>query len=155
MSLPSDIVWKRLALDEEMMWKPPAAYAAIAKYPPAWHPSVTIFHANPDEEMVPEEYQNETITYLKVVCSLTGTTALKGNTNLSAWPPDHAAANLVTKNLTPYYGCYGAILEVDLEPFDTTDVDASEYPYFLDFQLKKQEIFEPVTKTGESMSDNT
>ena len=73
MSLPIDIVWKRLALDEEMMWKAPPSYPAFIKYPPAWCPSITIFHANPDDKMVPDEYQNEIITYLKVVCSLTET----------------------------------------------------------------------------------
>ena len=154
MSLPSDIVWKRLALDEEMMWKAPPSYPAIIKYPPAWCPSITIFHANPDNEMVPDEYQNEIITYLKVVCSLTGTTAMKGNTNLSAWPASHPANKLVANNLTPYYGCYGAILEIDLEPYDVTGVLISEYPYFLDFQPKKREIFESVTKSGEFMSDS-
>ncbi|HCO93060.1 MAG TPA: hypothetical protein DIU00_03775 [Phycisphaerales bacterium] len=152
MSLPVDIVWKRLALDNEMMWIVPSPQHPSIK-PPRWKPSVTIFYAHPQPDSVPDDYKNTIITYLKVTCSITGTIPLPGDVMMGkTWPPYHEASKIIAKSFALYYGCYGAILEVTVEPYKAAGVPIDEYPYFLDFQPKKREIFEAVSISGESLS---
>lgn len=150
MSLPIDIVWKRLALDDEMMWLDPPGLV----YPNRWIPTVTIFYAHPQADLIPDEYKENIITYLKIVCSITGTNLLNDSlTKGEPWPIDHEASKVIAKNLAVYYGCYGAILEVDVTPYQADEnISPSDYPYFLDFQPKKREIYEAVTESGEILS---
>jgi hypothetical protein len=153
MSLPVDIVWQRLALDDEMMWMNPPGLI----YPKPWSPSVVIFYARPQADLIPEEYKESIITYLKVVCSITGTNLLNGDlTEGNPWPANHPASKVSANNLATYYGCYGAILEVDVTPYQANhaDVSLTDYPYFIDFQPKKREIYEAVTQSGEILSDS-
>ena len=58
--------------------------------------------------------------------------------------------------VSQYYGCYGAILEVSVAPAedgeDTAAVPLKDFPYFIDFDPKKREVYEIVSETGEMMS---
>jgi len=45
--------------------------------------------------------------------------------------------------VTPYYGSCGAILEVAVAPRDRDGVPLEDYPYFADFESKR-EIYETV-----------
>jgi hypothetical protein len=157
MSLPVDIAWKRLAFDSYMMRnvpRPPNPFVKTIRRDDTWHPTTAIFYAYPDPDNIPKEYEDYIITYLKVVCSLTGTTPLRRENLGNSLPPDHPAYNIVANNLTLYYGCYGALLQVTVAPYgdDADTIPFDEYPYFFDFEPKKRELYEDVTDSGEILS---
>ena len=69
---------------------------------------------------------------------------------------DGAIIDEYKTNVSKYYGCYGAILEVAIKPSgldkNGKEFPLSEYPYFTDFEPKKRELYELVSETGETMS---
>ena len=150
MSLPINIAWKWLDSSEDMMDK---AYGN-RYFPLKWKTSLSLFYYQPisDEDLYPES----TITYLKVVCSITGYQADGKELgvkieNSKEWNT-RVYRNFNTLIKT-YYPCYGALLQVTVHPGrQNSNVPLSKYPHFIDFTPKKREIFEIVTKSGEMLS---
>ena len=158
MSLPVDIQWRRLAIDHDAMWQ--MAGDGSAHHPDLWNPSVAVFYGFPDDTSLPTGYAESKITYLKVVCTLTGCraapTSFDDTNQPSPWPVDpyHPSYDIVARGLSNYFGCYGAILEVVVSPYDDENVDIIDGPYFADFQPKKREVYQSVSETGEIMSES-
>jgi hypothetical protein len=151
LTLPVDIPWRRLCVSDDMIDE----NICDEKHPYRWRSSVAVFGYEPPREQQP--FDDMTVSYLKVVCTITGLQAgsevrrnLGWNPNpaLFLWDPN--VRQVWIDKLTKYYGCYGAILEVSIEP--KGNVPKASYPYFVDFEPKRRETYEIVTQTGEILS---
>ncbi len=150
LNLPTDVPWKRKCVSQDMIDTTPCDQ----KLPYRWRSSIAVFEYEPDEEN--QTYEGMIITYLKVSCTITGYQedpagiGLKPKGIRSFWKDQPGIENYL-EALQKYYACYGAILEVVVAPEDR-DIPIGQYPYFLDFEPKKRELYELVTDTGETMS---
>lgn len=147
LSLPVDIPWKRLCVSEDML----RSDICEGKSPARWKSSIAIFSYEPTEDY--QTYEGETISYLKVVCTITGYQPSGEETDLKEWATDLDWQARSVELGSEYYGCHGAILEVALAPKHfSSGIPRSEFPYFIDFEPKKREMYELVSDTGETMS---
>lgn len=152
LSLPIDIPWKRLCVSDDMIDEK----VCDREFPYRWRSSVVVFSYEPPEEH--QTYDDASVSYLKVVSTITGLQAGEEVTRELGLPPDlknypfndKDVTQLGIDSINKYYGCYGAILEVSIKP--KGDQPKSKYPYFIDFEPKKREIYELVSETGEMMS---
>lgn len=167
LNLPLDIPWRRIAVTEDMI----DDKVGDRKFPLRWQSSISVFDYQPEDDY--QNYEGMIVSYLKVTCSITGfqprgdevglnhSSARIGSDKLedgdllidpARWK-DTRVVNAYKKAIDDYYGCYGAILEVAVSPKGNRDgFKKSEYPFFIDFEPKKRELFEVVTETGETMS---
>src|SRR5574337_539755 len=69
LSLPVDVPWKLIATSRDML-------ASHARPMPnaVWRSSVAVFAYDPDLSDLPEVFTDRELTFLKVVCSITGFT---------------------------------------------------------------------------------
>lgn len=147
LSLPVDIPWKRLCVSEDMI----DTKVCDRTSPPRWKSSVAVFSYEPTEDY--QTYEGMTISYLKVVCTVTGYEAGE-EVDLKDLGTDLDWQDEPVKMSSKYYGCYGAILEVAVAPKKSQgeEVPPSKYPYIIDFEPKKREVYEIVSDTGEQLS---
>ncbi len=153
--LPLDIPWKRRCVSDDMIDRE----LCEREFPYRWRSSIAVFDYEPPEEH--QTYGDDVVSYLKVVCSITGfqedpeEVGLKSK-KLSSYWNDPAVIENFTKVVTQYYACYGAILEVSVGPRQTSPNASlpplSAYPYFADLSPKKRELYELRSETGERMS---
>jgi hypothetical protein len=153
LSLPIDIPWKRLAVSSDLIAKPTIGPRR------RWRSSLAIFGYEPPAEE--QTYDGMTVSYVKVVATITGFQPDPDDVGLRDRRAYQAFADsTVTKYYedvaSKYYGCYGAILEVSVVPKGTSEevnkIPLIDYPYFVDFEPKKRELYEIVSETGEMMS---
>ncbi len=152
LSLPIDIPWRRVCVSADMLDRT----FCDRKFPYRWRSSVAAFIYEPPADE--QQYEDQVIAYLKVVSTITGfqpdpeEVGLKDRRIDSYWN-DPAVIENYKNIVAQYYPCFGAILEVAVAPGrEQRDIPAYQYPYFLDFDPKKRELYEVVTDTGESMS---
>lgn len=151
LSLPTDIPWVRKCVSTDMLDRNLCDRTA----PYRWRSSIAVFQYEPDAEN--QTYDGMVITYLKVSCTITGYQEHPKEIGLdrtglrSYWAHSPAIENYLNV-LEAYYPCYGAILEVAVGPDNEKNTTLDDYPYFLDFEPKKRELYELVTDTGETMS---
>lgn len=150
LNLPTDIPWKRKCVSEDMM----DVHLCDKKSPSRWRSSIAIFEYEPDEEN--QQYEGMTICYLKVVCSLTGYQEDPKEIGLNPrglrdfWDDQPGIENYEDV-LQKYYACYGAILEVSVGP-SAKNTPLDNYPYFIDFEPKKRELYQLASSTNEIQS---
>ncbi len=152
LNLPTDIPWERVCVTEDMM----AGAACELHHPPKWQSSIAVSRYVPDDEY--QVYEGRKITYLKVTCSITGfqprDKEVEGRINFGGIGvlqiPD------VDSLLEQYLPCTGALIQVAVAPHPSFSGAPSaaldDFPYFMDFQPKKRELYEMVTETGERSS---
>jgi len=152
LNAPTDIPWTRLCVSDDMIDR----NICDREFPFRWRSSVTVFSYQPAEEY--QIYAGKTVTYLKVVCTITGfqpnpdELGLRDGTIADNWN-DAAVIEDFRNAVGRYYPCHGAILEVAVGPPENDpQVASSEYPYFADFEPKKRELYEIASETGEVMS---
>jgi hypothetical protein len=158
LSLPIDIPWKRLCVSSDMI----DDRGCDREFPFRWLSSVSVFSYEPPEEH--QTYEGMTVSYLKITCTITGwqpggTVGQIGFENplakIQAFATDTKVIEAY-KSLLKYYPCHGALLEVSLTPTGDAEtlkkIPKSTYPYIIDFEPKKREVYELVSQTGESMS---
>ncbi len=147
LNLPTDIPWEQICVTQDMM----AADACEPHHPPKWRSSIAVARYIPDEEY--QAYPNRKITYLKVTCTITGyqprDKEVEGRVNFSGVSVQTIAN--IDSLLESYLPCSGALIQVAISPSSGL-VPRDEYPYFMDFQPKKRELYEMVTDTGERSS---
>lgn len=126
--------------------------------PPKWRPSLAVYaYALPLED-TEDDYPQDRIVYLKLSSSITGWTPSEDvpggdalEDDLDDWQTD--AWNYISTNteMADYWPCLTAIAQIAIYPAgaETTDDD---YPYFIDFEPKKRELYEAVSETGEVLS---
>ncbi len=162
MSLPVDIPWKRLGTSKDMM----DPKAGDRKYPPKWRSSLAVFFYEPTEDE--QKFDDRIITYIKVSCTITGLQNEGSYDNEGNLVEVH----MQPKDLLPlwkwkpwqnfnqtvraYYPCYGAMLQVAVFPGDTQEPlpPIEKYPYILDFEPKKREMYESSTEGSQILSQS-
>jgi hypothetical protein len=149
LALPVDIPWKRLAASSDMM----DTQIGDRRFPPKWRSSISIFYHEPTD--LPETYCDRKVTYLKVVCSITG---MQGGGEVSGYAgPDDVLYDKVTQLGALYHPCYGAMLQVAVFPQTQAGMPAAlaDYPYIIDFEPKRRELYEAVSRSGEILGRST
>lgn len=148
--LPTNIPWKRLCVSQDMI----DTQGCDNAFPLKWKPSIALFAYEPPAEQQP--YEDMLISYLKITCTLTGHPL--GDEELSYMGLYHywysrSVDDFMLDKVNEYLACYGALLEVSVVPSDPAQRSSTaNFPYFVDFQPKKRELYELVTQTGTSLS---
>lgn len=146
---PQDIKWERMCVSEDMVDK----VICDKEKPPRWRSSVALFYHEPSEEE--QTYEGRIITYLKAVATITGYQPQGEELAVpdDAWETLPGINNFRDK-LDEYFPCYGALLSVTVGPTkrDQNRFKPDDYPYFIDFEPKKRELYETVSETGERVS---
>jgi hypothetical protein len=149
LSLPTDIPWERICVTEDMIDRA----ICDARLPPKWQTSLAVFKFRPDD--LDQLYPNYWITYLKITATITGyqpvDKEIQGKIN---WDGVNVATIPgLTELLNSYNPCHGAILQVMVGPTDDArSVELDDYPFFMDFEPKKREMYELATDTKEKQS---
>lgn len=149
LNLPTDIPWERICVTEDMI----DPRVCDARMPAKWQTSVAVFKYQPEEE--DQLYPQYTISYLKVTATITGYQPLDQEVQGEIdWDGvDVSTIPGLTDLLNSYSPCHGAILQVAVGPHGGgRDVPLKEYPFFLDFEPKKRELYEMATDTQEKLS---
>lgn len=149
LNLPTDIPWERICVTEDMI----DPKLCDERFPAKWQTSLAVFKYRPEEEN--QLYPKYTITYLKVTATITGYQPLdkeiQGTINWNG--VNVATIPGLTDLLNSYSPCHGAILQVVVGPHSKSkNIAPADYPFFLDFEPKKRELYELATDTKEKQS---
>jgi hypothetical protein len=159
LALPVDITWQRFAFTRDMV----DTDFGTLELSPKWRSSLAVYAYVVPEEETAESYPDARIVYLRLSCSITG------------WNPNEELANEIDLDEVgdqlddlqrsswevvqgdrwseTYWPCLGAIAQVAVYPGRSdVDVDVDDFPYIVDFEPKKRELYETATDTGEFMS---
>ncbi len=150
LNLPTDIPWERICVTEDMIDR----VVCDDRLPAKWQTSMAVFKYKPDDEY--QLYPRYQITYLKVTATITGYQPLdqeiQGTIDWSGINVDEDLLEWQEK-LKAYHPCHGAILQVVVTPFTNTEnIPSNKYPFFMDFEPKKRELYELATDTKEKQS---
>lgn len=148
LGLPADIPWTRLCVTEDMI-DPVVCDNLI---PAKWQSSVAVFRFIPQAD--DQLYEHYEISYLKVTASITGYQPPEDEIQgVIDWDGIHTATVEAFQELLQTYSpCTGAILQVVVGPHEEEGLPKSDYPFFLDFEPKKRELYEMSTDTKERQS---
>ena len=148
LNLPTDIPWKRICVTEDMIDKT----VCDKRLPAKWQTSMAVFKYRPDDEY--QLFPDYNITYLKVTATITGYQPLdkeiQGNIDWDGVDVSNVPG--LTDLLNSYNPCHGAILQVAVGPKNTQGIAKKDYPFFMDFEPKKRELYELATDTKEKQS---
>ena len=160
LSLPLDITWQRLGYSRDMI---DTNFGDI-NLPPKWRSSLAVYSYVVPEEQTAESYPDARIIYLKLTCSITGWNPNEDlretvnldevgdqldDTQVSLWKAIQSAGWAET-----YWPCLGAIAQIAVYPSQDDDVGPDDFPYIIDFEPKKRELYEAVSETGEFLSSS-
>lgn len=147
LGLPTDIPWKRRCVTDDMIDRK----VCDTRLPPKWQSSIALFEYTPPEEF--QEFPDYDISYLKATITITGYQAIDDEIQGRIdWDGvDVSVHDGVTELLESYWPCTGAILQVACGPHDDGQ-PLSAYPFFMDFEPKKRELYEMATDTNERQS---
>jgi hypothetical protein len=148
LNLPTDIPWERICVTEDML--DPSACGK--ELPPKWHSSVAVFKYVPEDDY--QQHPDYTISYLKVAATVTGyqpkDKEIEGQIDWDGL--DVSILPDVEDLLSEYMPCTGAILQVTIVPDKIGDIPVDKYPFFMDFEPKKRNLYEMATDTNERAS---
>lgn len=149
LNLPTDIPWERICVTEDMI----DPVVCDDRLPAKWQTSLAVFKYRPEDEY--QLYPKYDITYLKVTATITGYQPLdkeiQGTINWNG--VNVATIQGLTELLNSYNPCHGAILQVVVGPDrKKPNIPLKEYPFFMDFEPKKRELYELATDTKEKQS---
>ena len=149
LKLPTDIPWERICVTEDMI----DPVVCDERLPSKWQTSMAVFKYRPDEKF--QKFQKYDITFLKVTATITGYQPLdkeiQGEINWNG--VNVATIPGLTDLLNSYNPCHGAILQVVVGPKgERPKLPLKDYPFFLDFEPKKRELYELATDTHEKQS---
>ena len=170
LALPRDIPWRLVAYSPSMMGSLKEPFPA-----PVWRNSLAIFAYDPDPIDYAEDYPNCEISYLKLVCTITGHEVPeqpdlevldqqeirhRGLPELSRDDLRHAseyrdraldalaeAGKFVTG--ATVFPCSGALVQVAINPRSGSTAPGDQ-AYFVSMQPQHRELVELVTESGES-----
>jgi hypothetical protein len=148
LNLPTDIPWERICVTEDMVDR----VICDDRLPGKWRSSIAVFKYRPEDDY--QQFDKYNITYLKVTATLTGYQPLdkevQGNIDWDG--VDVSTIPGLTDLLNAYNPCHGAILQVVVGPRKGLALKVEDYPFFMDFEPKKRELYEVATDTREKQS---
>ena len=168
LAIPFDITWHRLAFSADMVDR---SFSDGA--PPLWRPSLSVYaYPVPLADTV-AEYPDHRIVYLKLSMSITGSSPQEmlpaarqpiDNDPTDDPPPDpddewqdegwtHVDESAPLRD--EYWGCNAAIAQLAVYPRPEADVPVEDFPFIVDFEPKKRELYEAVTENSEVLSGST
>lgn len=161
---PQDITWTRMLFSRDMMDEK-ANDLRLYVMPPKWRSSFVVYHYIVPEEETVDAYPNSRIVYLKLSCSITGwnpseeladsrTEAFEGGVpddlQITLWEAIESS-DWAEK----YWPCLGAVMQIAIYPNKTESTNIEDYPYIMDFEPKKRELFESVSEGSEVLSGSS
>ncbi len=164
MGLPIDIPWKRIGVSRDMIDQDYTDY----EFPQKWISSIALFYHEPKPEELPPDYCDRTITYLKIVCTLSSYQmpiiekwgGLKEKEDISVLKEmgekhaEYYAYKTFERRMTDAYPCYGALLQIGVHPNPKDGIEIQDYPYVSAYEPKKREMYEIVSQSGEMLSQS-
>lgn len=148
LNYPTDIPWKRICVTSGMI----DPVVCDERLPSKWQTSLAVFKYVPEDEF--QTFPDYKITFLKITATITGYQPLdkeiQGKINWNG--VNVATIPGLTDLLNSYHPCHGAILQVVVGPERGQKIPLSDYPFFMDFQPKKRELYETATDTQEKQS---
>jgi PASTA domain len=146
LNLPTEIPWERICVTRDMI------ATERRELPGKWRSSIAVFKYVPDEDY--QSYEGREISYLKVVVTVCGYQAKDKEVEGKIVWNQLTTTDIknVDELLSHYHPCTGAIVQVAVMPKGRQELSADDYPYLMDFQPKKRELYEVGTDTNESMS---
>jgi hypothetical protein len=146
LNVPTDIPWRRVCVTRSMLDPVPCD----AERPPRWKPSIAVFRYDPADEYQP--FQDQTVSYLKVVVTVAPFVS-----ELGIDQAEDTGLPVLLDDLEEAFPCYGALVHVTTGPRDADKekFKREQYPYFIDFEPKRRELYETVTDTGEVLSGSS
>lgn len=154
LALPVDIPWKRLGVSGDMM---DPRYGDL-RFPAKWDTSIAVFYHEPVDN--DPAYCHRRITYLKVVCTITGFSlpgrdfGILKRLRQQVWGDSLKSFEHVELAATRSYPCHGALLQVGVYPNSPGDVELYDFPYITSTQPRKRELYEVATQSGEIASQS-
>jgi hypothetical protein len=149
LNLPTDIPWERICVTEDMIDR----VVCDERLPGKWRSSIAVFKYRPADEF--QEFPKYNITYLKVTTTITGYQPLDQEIQGSINWNDVNTTTIpgVTDLLNSYSPCHGAIVQIVVGPSERDPrLALDKYPFFMDFEPKKRELYEIATDTREKQS---
>ncbi len=158
---PQDITWTRLAFSKDMIDTNFDDFA----FSPKWRSSLAVYFFVVPEEETADAYPNSRILYLKLTCSITGFNPSEGLRGVKQAAEAAGTLDDLQRTLwetitssgwaSTYWPCLGAIMQLAVYPNNPAGVAPDDYPYIIDFEPKKRELFEQVTEGGEFLSGSS
>ncbi|MBT2456852.1 hypothetical protein [Streptomyces sp. ISL-86] len=158
---PLDITWTRMAYSRDMV----DTNFADFTFGPKWRSSLAVYYYLVPEEETADEYPNSRIVYLKLTCSITGFNPSETLADAMRLASDSGALDDLQRSTwevisgsgwsAKYWPCLGAIMQLAVYPSGDGNVGPDDYPYILDFEPKKRELFEAVAEGSEVLSGSS
>ena len=159
---PQDITWKRMAFSRDMV---DTDFGNMA-FPPKWRTSLSVYYYVVPEEETVDAYPESRVVYLKLSCSITGwnpseeLVEAKKIASESDWWDDLQKSiwDVIEGSswASKYWGCHGAIMQIGVFPSGADhQVGPDDYPYIMDFEPKKRELYETVSEGTEVLSGSS
>jgi hypothetical protein len=153
LALPVDIPWERICVSKDMIDEA----VCDSDRPAKWQSSIAVFKYVPGDDY--QSFPGRKITYIKVTCTIAGyqpkVDEIQGiltNWSSMLYAGEPYAEDELERRLLSYKPCHEAIIQVTIAPPPENDIPLDEFPYIMDFQPKKRELYEAVTDTKELMS---
>jgi hypothetical protein len=149
LNLPTDIPWERICVTEDMIDR----VVCDERLPGKWRSSIAVFKYRPADEF--QEFPKYNITYLKVTTTITGYQPLDQEIQGTIDWDDVNVTSVpgLTDLLNAYNPCHGAIVQIVVGPRgNNRQLALDKYPFFMDFEPKKRELYEVATDTREKQS---
>lgn len=158
---PVDITWTRMAFSRDMV----DTNFGDFTFGPKWRSSLAVYYYIVPEEDTADDYPNSRIVYLKFTCSTTGYNPSETLAGARQIAEDSGALDDLQRSTwdviagsgwsAKYWPCLGAIMQLAVYPSGADHVGPDDYPFILDFEPKKREMFEAVTEGSEFLSGSS
>ena len=158
---PLDITWTRMAFSRDMV----DTNFGDFTFGPKWRSSLAVYYYVVPDEDTADDYPDSRIVYLKFTCSITGYNPSETLANARQVAEESGALDDLQRSTwevisgsgwsAKYWPCLGAIMQLAVYPSGGGNVGPDDYPYILDFEPKKREMYESVTEGSENLSGSS
>jgi hypothetical protein len=158
---PVDVTWTRMAFSRDMV----DTNFGDFTFGPKWRSSLAVYYYVVPPEDTSDDYPNSRIVYLKLTCSITGYNPSETLAGAHEVAESSGALDDLQRSTwevitasgwsAKYWPCRGAIMQLAVYPSGAASVSPDDYPFILDFEPKKREMFEAVTEGSEFLSGSS
>jgi hypothetical protein len=132
---------------------------------PKWRSSLAVYYYVVPPEDTADDYPTSRIVYLKFTCSITGYNPSETLDGAREIAEASGALDDLQRSTwqvisgsgwsAKYWPCLGAIMQLAVYPGGGDNVGPDDYPFILDFEPKKREMFEAVSEASEFLSGSS